>query len=73
MTPSDPKRPRRDDDLVVAALVEEHVEIDRDVIEIEDGKWAIHGLISYDGEVIAATFASEADARAALARLEDGT
>jgi hypothetical protein len=31
--------------------------------------YAIHGYIAYDGEVIAAIFASEGEARALLARL----
>jgi hypothetical protein len=36
------------------------------VIEIDAQTWAIHGRIAYDGEVIAATFASERDAWSAL-------
>ena len=55
---------------VLADLIERHVEINRDVIEIDEEKWAIHGRIAYEGEVIAATFASERAAWAGLARLE---
>ena len=44
---------------VLAELVAEHVQMDRDVFEIDHARWAIHGYIAYDGEVIAATFASE--------------
>ena len=53
---------------VVAELRAENVEIDEEVIEIDSQTWAIHGRIAYDGEVIAATFASERDAWAALSR-----
>jgi hypothetical protein len=45
--------------------------VHRDVIEIDEKTWAIHGLIAYDGEVIAATFASENDAWAGLSRLDE--
>ena len=54
---------------VLADLVAEHVEIDEQVMEIDAQTWAIHGRIAYDGEVIAATFASERDAWSALSRL----
>ena len=53
----------------LADLVAEHVELDEQVIEIDAQTWAIHGRIAYDGEVIAATFASERDAWSALSRL----
>jgi hypothetical protein len=55
----------------MAELVDEHVELDQDVIEIDAETWAIHGRIAYEGEVIAAIFPSAERARAALARLED--
>ena len=46
--------------------VGDQVELDHDVIEIDTETWAIHGRIAYDGEVIAAEFASEEEAWAAL-------
>ena len=49
-----------------AERADEHVELDHDVIEIDAETWAIHGRIAYDGEVIAAEFASEEEAWAAL-------
>jgi hypothetical protein len=52
-------------------LVEKHIELNRDVIEIDEKKWAIHGRIAYEGEVIAATFASESEAWAGLLSLEE--
>jgi hypothetical protein len=52
-------------------LVEEHVQVHQDVIEIDERTWAIHGFIAYDGEVIAATFASANEAWAGLSRLEE--
>ena len=48
-----------------------HLEMDRDVFELDHATWAIHGYIAYDGEVIAATFASEKEAWAGLSRLEE--
>ena len=55
---------------VVSELVAENVEIDEEVIELDSQTWAIHGRIAYDGEVIAATFASESEAWAALSHPE---
>ena len=50
-------------------LIEQNVQIDDDVIVLGDA-WAIHGYIAYDGEVIAATFTSEREARTQLSRLD---
>jgi hypothetical protein len=55
----------------IAELVEEHVELDRDVMELSSGTWAIHGYLAYDGEVVAATFATEQEAWAALSHLDE--
>jgi hypothetical protein len=72
MTPSAVGRNQRDDDArIIADLAEKHIEIDRDVVEIDAEKWAIYGRIAYEGVVIAATFASERAAWAGLARLEE--
>jgi hypothetical protein len=72
MTSSAVGRNQRDDDArIIADLVEKHIEINRDVIEIDAEKWAIHGRIAYEGAVLAATFASERAAWAGLARLEE--
>jgi hypothetical protein len=53
---------------VVADLEAMNVELDDDVMRIGPRTWAIHGRVAYDGAVIAATFASEYDARVALSR-----
>jgi hypothetical protein len=59
------------DDDVLVELLEENVQIDYDVIMLGEECWAIHGYIAYDGEVLAATFKSEDEARALLSRLDD--
>jgi hypothetical protein len=71
MIASGARHNRADSDAgVVADLVEKHIEVHRDVIEIDEEKWAIHGRIAYEGEVIAATFASESEAWVGLSCLE---
>ena len=55
---------------VLVDLIEQNVQIDDDVIVLGDHAWAIHGYIAYDGEVIAATFATEYEARTQLSRLD---
>ncbi len=62
---------REDDERWITALVEERVLIDQDVIAMSERTWAIHGYIAYDGQVIAATFATEKEAWAGLARVEE--
>jgi len=54
---------------VLADLIEENVQLDDDVIVLGEQIWAIHGYIAYDGAVIAATFATEHEARVQLSRL----
>ena len=56
---------------VLVELIEENVLIDYDVIMLGEDAYAIHGYIAYDGEVIAAIFGSESEARALLARLDE--
>ena len=56
---------------VLVELIEENVQLDVDVILLCEHAYALHGYIAYDGAVIAATFATEREARAELARLED--
>jgi len=69
---SAPDHPRDNHDAdTIAALVAEQVALDRDVIELVTGTWAIHGFIAYDGEVVAATYGSEREAWAALSHLEE--
>jgi hypothetical protein len=71
MNASDAPRIHGDRDAAVLAdLLEKHIEVNRDVIEIDAERWAIHGRIAYEGEVIAATFASESEAWAGLSSLE---
>jgi hypothetical protein len=60
-----------DDERHLAALVEERVQIDHEVIVINEATWAIHGSITYDGQVIAATFGTAEEAWSGLARLEE--
>jgi hypothetical protein len=43
-----------------------NVEVDRDVMWIGPRTWVIHGSVAYDGEVIAAIFATEHEAWRAL-------
>jgi len=54
---------------VLVELIAENVQLDNEVIVLGEQLWAIHGYIAYDGAVIAATFASEHEARVQLARL----
>jgi hypothetical protein len=63
-------RGRRGRDDVLVGLLEQNVQIDDDVIVLGEHVWAIHGYIAYDGEVIAATFTSEQEARTQLSRLD---
>jgi hypothetical protein len=65
----DPAGRRRGEVDVLVGLLEQNVQIDDDVIVLGEHEWAIHGYIAYDGEVIAATFATEHEARAQLSRL----
>lgn len=58
-------------DALLVDLLQEHVDVDRDVIVLDERTWAIHGYIAYDGQVIAATFGTEGDAWAALTRLDE--
>ena len=53
---------------IVSELEVMNVEIDHDVMRIGPRTWAIHGQVAYDGEVIAAIFASEREAWVALSR-----
>ncbi len=51
----------------VMTIVAAGVDLDFDVLEISVGQWAVHGHLAYEGEVIAATFASASEAWSALA------
>ena len=53
------------------AVNNEIVSMANHIIEIDEQTWAIHGYIAYEGDVIAATFASANDAWAGLARLQE--
>jgi hypothetical protein len=57
-----------DQEVLVAGLVAD-TEVAGDVAEIVAGRWAIHGHIPVDGEVILAEFGSFEQARAAIDRL----
>jgi hypothetical protein len=72
MIPSEEDRDQYDDVAGgLGELVSEHVQLHQDVIEIDEQTWAIHGYIAYEGDVIAATFASANDAWAGLSRLQE--
>ncbi len=72
MIPSEEDRDQCDDVAgSLGELVSEHVQLHLDVIEIDEQTWAIHGYIAYEGDVIAATFASANDAWAGLSRLHE--
>ena len=61
---------------IIEELIDEHVRFHYDLLPIDDQTWAIHGSIVVDGEVILAEFATQDDARSALAQLsraENGT
>src|SRR3954469_16810873 len=45
--------------------------VDGDVVAIDDGTWAIHGVIPVDGEVILAEFGTLEEAQAVLERIAD--
>jgi hypothetical protein len=66
----DPAGRRRGEADVLVELLEQNVQIDDDVIVLAEHEWAIHGYIAYDGEVIAATFTTEQEARAQLSHLD---
>jgi hypothetical protein len=51
---------------IVVELEAMNVALDHDVMRIGPRTWAIHGQVAYDGQVIAATFASEREAWVAL-------
>ena len=54
-----------------SAVTRQVSQLDDDVIELDAETWAIHGSIPYDGEIIAATFVTEHEAREVLARDDD--
>src|SRR4051794_14049424 len=45
--------------------------VDGDVVAIDDGTWAIHGVIPVDGEVILTEFGTLEEAQAVLERIGD--
>jgi len=53
---------------IVSELAAMNVEVDHDVMRIAPRLWALHGQVAYDGEVIAAVFASEHEAWFALSK-----
>jgi hypothetical protein len=64
------KPPDRSVDLLTT-LVDEHLEVDRDVILLTAETWAIHGYLAYEGDVIAATIATEHEAWAGISLLDE--
>jgi hypothetical protein len=54
---------------VVEELIDEHVRVHRNLIQIDDQTWAIHGIIAVDGEVIMAEFSTRIVAEIALERI----
>jgi hypothetical protein len=56
---------------VLATLVDEHLEVDRDVVPLAPDTWAIHGYLAYEGDVICCTFPTERAAWAGISRIEE--
>jgi hypothetical protein len=54
---------------VIEELIDEHVRVDCNLIQIDDQTWAIHGSIAVDGQVIMAEFSNQSDAELALERI----
>jgi hypothetical protein len=56
---------------VMVELIEENVQLDVDVILLCEEAYALHGYLAYDGDIVAATFATAQEARTELARLRE--
>jgi hypothetical protein len=52
-------------------LLEGHASIDGDVLRIGNDRWAIHGVIAVDGEVLMAGFDTYDEAKWVLNRVRD--
>jgi hypothetical protein len=57
---------------VAARLASQNLVPDRQVLQLDDDTWLIHGSIAYAGEVIAAVFSTLDDAWAVIALRRDG-
>ena len=55
--------------VVIETLIDEHVRVDCNLIQIDHETWAIHGTVAVDGEVIVAEFDSMEEAQSALERI----
>lgn len=55
--------------VIIETLIDEHVRVDCNLIQIDRETWAIHGTIAVDGEVIVAEFTDQAEAQFALERI----
>ena len=53
----------------IQELLEENVQIAGDVTQVASNRWAIHGVIPVDGEVIVAEFATYDEARVLLQQI----
>jgi hypothetical protein len=51
---------------IIEVLIDEHVRVNCNLIQIDAQTWAIHGTIAVDGEVILAEFSNKDDAETAL-------
>src|SRR4051812_41200000 len=56
---------------VIDKILEEHAQIDGDIVQIAEHVWAIHGTIPVDGEVILAEFDRRESAEIAVERLSE--
>lgn len=54
---------------IIEELIEEHVRVDCNLVQIDAHTWAIHGTIAVDGQVILAEFSNQRDAETALERI----
>jgi hypothetical protein len=64
------ERPSDDPD-VIDEILEEHAQVDGDIVKIDEQTWAIHGSIPVDGEVILGEFDRRESAEIALERLSE--
>ena len=53
-------------------VLEEHVSIDDDVLEVSTDSWMIHGVVPYEGESPLAMFTSYDEAKSALDEVRGG-
>jgi hypothetical protein len=56
-------------EMLIHSILDHHPRLDRDLFQMDEHMWAIHGYIPVDGEVILAEFDHRETATAVLAQL----